>query len=106
MGKIAHHLHPDKLTCKKKGLNFEQVAMLMLHPTTSKGISRYKKLMHNPAMSKTWQTAFGLDFGGMTQGDNKTGQKGSNSVFVMTHAQIPLIPKNQTITYAHVLVDF
>ena len=29
-----------------------------------------------------------------------------NSIFVMTHAEIPHIPKNQTITYAHLVVDF
>jgi hypothetical protein len=31
---------------------------------------------------------FGKDFGGTAQGDNKTGQKGTNSVFVMTHEEI------------------
>jgi hypothetical protein len=57
-------------------------------------------------MSKIWQTAFGKDIEGMAQGNNTTGQKGSNSIFVMTHAQIPLIPKKQTITYVRVVVDF
>jgi hypothetical protein len=28
-------------------------------------------------------TAFGKDFGGMSQGDNKTGQVGTNAMFVM-----------------------
>jgi hypothetical protein len=69
-------------------------------------ISSYKKLMHNPATSKTWHTAFGKDFGGMAQGEDKTGQKGTNSIFVMTHDKISRIPKNQTVTYARVVVDF
>jgi hypothetical protein len=47
--------------------------------------------MRNPATTKTWQTAFGKDFGGMAQEDKKTGQKGTNSIFVMTHAEIPNI---------------
>jgi hypothetical protein len=89
---------PDKLKCKKQGLNFKQVAMPMVHPTTSKTINSYKMLMHNPATSKIWQMAFGKDFGCMAQGGNYTGQKGSNLICVMTHAQIFLIPKNQTIT--------
>ncbi len=100
---------PNKLKCKKQDLNFEQVAMPMVHPTTlttSKTISSCKKLMQDPATSKIWQMAFGTDFGGMAQGDIKTRQKGSNSIFVMTHAQIPLIPKNQTIMYMPVVVDF
>ena len=40
--------------------------------------------MHDPATSEIWQTAFGKDFGGMAQGDVKTGQKGTNAIFVMT----------------------
>jgi hypothetical protein len=42
----------------------------------------------------------------MAHGDNKTGQKGTNSIFVMTHAKIPNIPKERTVTYARVVVDF
>jgi hypothetical protein len=55
---------------------------------------------------EVWQTAFGKDFGGMAQGDNKTGQKGTNSIFVMTYDEIQALPKNQTVTYASVVVDF
>jgi hypothetical protein len=78
----------------------------MVHPTTGKTISSYKHLMHNLATAKTWQTAFGKDFGSMAQGNNKTGQKGTNSIFVMTHKEIAKNPNDQTITYAHVVVNF
>jgi hypothetical protein len=44
--------------------------------------------MQDPATAETWQTAFGKDFGGMAQGDDKTGQKGTNAMFVMTHDEI------------------
>jgi hypothetical protein len=50
--------------------------------------------MNDPATAEVWQTAFGKDFGGMAQGDNKTGQKGTNAMFVMTHDEV-----------AHVLRD-
>ena len=53
-----------------------------------------------------WQTAFGKDFRGMAQGDKKTGQKGTNAIFVMTHKEILLIPADCTSTYAQVVVDF
>ncbi len=39
-----------------------------------KTITSYKKLMNNPAKMEIWQTAFGKDFGGMAQGNNKTRQ--------------------------------
>jgi hypothetical protein len=52
---------------------FEHFASPMVHPVTGETISRYKKLMNNPATAEIWQMAFGKDFGGMVQGDNKTG---------------------------------
>jgi hypothetical protein len=99
---------PSKLKWKTTPtcLGFKHMAMPMVHPTMGETISSYKKLMHNPATSETWHTAFGKDFGGMAQGDDKTGQKGTNSIFVMTHDKISRIPKNQTVTYAWVVVDF
>jgi hypothetical protein len=42
---------------------------------TGEILSSYKRLMHNPATAEVWQTAFGKDFGGMAQGDNKTDRK-------------------------------
>jgi hypothetical protein len=60
----------------------------MVHPVIGKTISSYKKLMHDLTTAETWQTAFGEDFGGMAQGDNKIGQKGTNAMFVMTHDEI------------------
>jgi hypothetical protein len=79
----------------------------MIHPTTGETISSYKRLMNDPETAEVWQTAFGKDFGGMAQGDNKTGQKGTNSVFVMTHNEID-IAKNagHKWTYARVVVDY
>ncbi len=60
----------------------------MVHPVTGRTISSYKKLMHDPATAEVWQSAVGKDFGGMAQGCNKTGQKGTNAMFVMTHDEI------------------
>jgi hypothetical protein len=69
-------------------INFEHYVNPMVHPVTGQTISSYKKLMNNPATVEVLQTAFGKDFGGMAQGDNKTGQKGTNAMFVMTHNKI------------------
>ncbi len=62
--------------------------------------------MHDTATAEVWQTAFGKDFVGMAQGHIKTGQKGTNSIFVVTHNETKLISKTQTITHACVVVDF
>jgi hypothetical protein len=79
----------------------------MVHPTTSNTIASYKKLMNDPETAKVWQTAFGIDFGRMAQGDEKTGQKGTNSVFVMIHNKIDITRKSgHKWTYARVVVDY
>ena len=63
--------------------------------------------MHDPATAETWQTAFGKDFGGMTQGDDKTGQKGTNAMFVMSHKAIKRALENKKkITYGNPVVDY
>jgi hypothetical protein len=61
--------------------------------------------MNKPAIQGTWMIAFGKDFGGMCQGDDKTGQKGPNTMFVMNPANIPNIPKNQAVTYVNVVIN-
>ena len=63
--------------------------------------------MHDPATAETWQTAFGKDFGGMTQGDNKTGQKGTNAMFVMSHKEIRRAHElKKKFTYGNPVVDY
>ena len=85
----------------------EHYANPMVHPVTGKTISSYRKLMHDPATAETWQTAFGKDFGGMAQGDNKTGQKGTNAMFVMTHKEIAhAYNEKKFFTFANPVVDY
>ncbi len=79
--------------------------MPMIHPITGESISSYQRLMKGPATVETWMTAFRKDFGGMCQGDNKTGQKGTSAMFVMLHSNVPNIPKDRTTTYARVVAD-
>ncbi len=62
--------------------------------------------MNDPAMAEVWQTAFGKDFGGMTQGNNKTRQKGTNSMFMMTHDEIAqVLHAGKVFTYANPVVN-
>ena len=87
--------------------NYAHYASPMVHPTTGESITSYKRLMHDPATAEIWQTAFGKDFGGMAQGDDKTGQKGTNSIFVMTHDEITSVKKEgRKFTYARIVVDY
>jgi len=88
-------------------LNLEHYANPMVHPVTGKTISSYRKLMNDPVTAETWQTAFGKDFGGMAQGDNKTGQRGTNAMFVMNHSEIKkAYSEKKFFTFANPVVDY
>jgi hypothetical protein len=86
--------------------HIEHFALPMVYPVTGVTISSYTKLMNNPAMAEMWQMAFGKDFGGMEQGDNKTGQNGTNAMLVMTHNEIRhVLRQNKKFTYGNPVVD-
>jgi hypothetical protein len=55
--------------------NYAHYASLMVHPMTGETITSYKWLMNNPETAEIWQTAFGKDFGGMAQGNNKRSER-------------------------------
>ncbi len=80
----------------------------MVHPITGKTIYSYKKLMNDPATADMWQqTAFGKDFGGIAQGDKKTGQKGTNAMFVRTHDKLAhVFQAGKKFTFANPVVDY
>jgi hypothetical protein len=61
--------------------------------------------MNNLATQETWMMAFGKDFGGMCQGDNRSGQKGIDTMFGMTPVNIPIILANQIVAYGNVVVN-
>ena len=67
---------------------------------TGESITSYKKLARDPLLREIWTTAMGKEFGNMAQGDRKTGTKGTDSIFVMTHKEIKNIPKDRVVTYA------
>jgi hypothetical protein len=96
---------PQCLTVVDITPNYTHYASPVVHPVMGKHIMSYKWLMNDPAMAKMWQKAFGKDFGGMASGNSKTSQKGTNSIFVMTHDKIRALPKDHVITYAKVVVN-
>jgi hypothetical protein len=71
-----------------------------------KHITSNRKLMQDPTTSEIWMTALGKDFGSMSQGDDKTGMKGPDTMFVMNSKDVPNTPKNQPPTYAKVVVAY
>jgi hypothetical protein len=91
----------------KLPVHFEHYTNPMVHPVTGEIISSYKKMTNDPVTAEVWQTAFGKDFGGMAQGDNKTGQKGTNAMFVMMREDIAHAhAAGNFFTYANPVVEY
>ena len=57
-------------------------------------------------MKYLWETAFGKEFGNLAQGDNGTGEKGTNSICVMTPEEIRNIPNDRAVTCARVVINY
>ena len=85
--------------------NIEHFCAPVVHPVTGERILKYQKLMSDPVLRDIWNTAFGKEFGNMVQGDMRTGEKGTNSISVMSHNEIRSILKDLVVTYASIAVD-
>ena len=86
--------------------NLEHYCAPVIHPTTGKIISKYRELANDPETREVWVRAFGKEFGGLAQGDNLTGEKGTDAIFVMNHDDIRNIPAGKKITYGRIVVDY
>ena len=86
--------------------NIQHFCAPVIHPTTGEIISSYKKLAKDPEMKVVWETGFGKEWGSLCQGDKRTGSVGTNTFIVIRPDQVPLIPKDRTVTYANIVVDY
>ena len=80
-------------------ISSENFFVPVIHLMTGKITSKYKELANNPETSEVWRTAFRKEFGGLEQRDNKTGEKGSNAIFILDHEGINNIPADRKIMY-------
>ena len=64
------------------------------------------KLAAYPNTQALWTTAFGKEWGNLTQGDNKTRTKCTDSLIVLNHEEIKNITTDRTVTYANIVVDY
>ena len=78
----------------------------VIHLETNEIITSYTNLIKDLLMRDVWETVFGKEFGNLAQGDDRQGEIGTNSIFVMTLEEIQQIPKDRTVTYARVVVDY
>ena len=53
-----------------------------------------------------WTTAFGKELVSLDQGDNRTGAKGTDSFFFLTHDDLIDITTNRVVTYGRMVVNY
>ncbi len=82
----------------------EHVCNGVVHPITKETITKYKKLANNPILQTVWTQAMCKELGRLAQGWN--GSKGTDTIFFMSHNDIKQIPRDRTVTYACIVVDY
>jgi hypothetical protein len=84
----------------------EHFCASVIHPVTGESIAKYNKLQADPLLRDIWARAFGKEFGNLAQGDTVTNTPGTNSIYVLGHEAIRNIPRDRTVTYTRIVVDY
>ena len=82
----------------------EHMANGVVHPVTKETITKYKKLISDPLLRKTWLEAMCRELGRLAQGYGDV--KGTNTVRFMSLDEIKNIPKDRIVSYARIVVDY
>eukprot|EP00804_Cyclotella_cryptica_P022237 CCRYP_017934-RA/>CCRYP_017934-RA protein AED:0.24 eAED:0.19 QI:0/0/0/1/1/1/2/0/738 len=76
----------------------------VVHPITKETITKYEKLANDPTLQDVWTKAMCNELGRLAQGWD--GKQGTDTIFFMTHDEIKRIPRDRTVTYARIVVDY
>jgi hypothetical protein len=71
---------------------------------TKETITKYDNLAKDPVTKDVWTEAFCKELGRLDQGWKET--EGTQTLFFMTHDEIKRIPKDRTVTYARIVVNY
>ena len=78
----------------------------VVHLVSGEKFSKYQTLARDPVTKETWKVAWVKEWVNLAQGDEEINKAGTDSLFVMTHKEIRNIPKNWTVTYARMVVNY
>ncbi len=84
-------------------INIEEVYNGIVHPITKEMITKYTKLMDDPALKDLWVLAMSKELHCLAQGKEGV-TVGTNTFFYLAHAEIKCIPKDQTVMYAQIVI--
>jgi hypothetical protein len=85
-------------------IDIEEVCNGVIHPITKETITKYNKLMNDPALKDLWVPAMSKELHQLAQGkENVT--IGTNTIFFLSHTEIQCIPKDCTVMYACIVIN-
>jgi hypothetical protein len=85
-------------------IDIEEVCNGVVHPITKETITKYNKLMNDPALKDLWVPAMLKELHRLAQGkENVT--VGTNTIFFLSHSEIQCIPKDCMVTYACIVIN-
>ena len=79
------------------------IANAIIHPLTGASME-YRHLIKSPTHKETWTQYFANELGRLSQGVAQH-EKGNDSIFFQSHAQIP-IDRHKDVTYGRIVVDY
>ena len=85
-------------------MNIDEVANGVVHPTTKETITKYQKLIDEPLLHDVWMRAMYKELGRLAQWYKDT--PGTNTIKFMSLDEISRIPRDITVTYARIVVDY
>jgi hypothetical protein len=85
-------------------INIVEVCNGVIYPITKETITKYNKLMNDPALKDLWVPAMSKELHRLAQGkENVT--VGTNTIFFLLHAEIQSIPKDHMVMYACIVIN-
>ena len=99
----APQFTPRKLS-KYQTVTYLPTCNAVVHPVTGETITNYKKLLYDNVTKPVWEEAMCKELGRLAQGYEKT--EGTSTVTFMRKEDIANIPKDRTVTYARIVVDY
>ena len=100
---VPTKLEDEKLQLKMP-IDLQEMCNGVVHPVTNETINKYEKLIAEPLLKDVWLKAMCKELGRLAQGYGDT--EGTDTIRFLTLDQIEEIPKDRTVTYARIVVDY
>ena len=95
---------PKQLRQQHTPITVKHTCNGVVHPVSGQVITKYKTLINDNLLQDIWEEAMCIELGRLSQGYKDT--QYTNTIRFMDHKMINDIPKNQTVTYGHIVVDY